>query len=137
MTVSLSPNINMRYKNSDKKRINQVLSLLDNSFPYDIEIIGNMGYTDVISLLRGKDYQVLMNYVAIQDTFPSANFKKKESGGFQLMHKRLVTGAISRKNGSVTYRRFINILKKFNERYEEASHKYNVLWYMNYSKGDM
>ena len=111
MTVSLSPNINMRYKNADMQRINQVLSLLDNSFPYDIEIIGNMGYTDVISLLRGKDYQVLMNYVAIQDTFPTANFKKKESGGFQLMHKRLVTGAISRKNGSVTYRRFINILK--------------------------
>ena len=96
MTVSLSPNINMRYKNADMQRINQVLSLLDNSFPYDIEIIGNMGYTDVISLLRGKDYQDLMNYVAIQDTFPSANFKKKESGGFQLMHKRLVTGAIDK-----------------------------------------
>ena len=55
MTVSLSPNINMTYKNADIQRINQVLSLLDNSFPYDIEIIGNMGYTDVISLLRGKD----------------------------------------------------------------------------------
>lgn len=141
MSVILSKYINVRSEQGDRrdiiKDVNRKLNLIKNCFPYDIEITGSLSYLDIVSLERGRDSQVIYDFLTLWETTPKAEFKNKNAGGFQTMHKALINSKISKQFSSVGYRRFINILKREIKMVIQYKHKYNVLWYMHYSIGDI